>query len=214
MCEEVDVFLAGWWYTDLEFHDSKCRIDSRGSYGGIRSASTYVNYIHAQAKSHTQISSITGTGCDGVIGIGGSQVLDASKLISLIGTNRTSFTSLDEFAEEHAESMRSAQMGSGQSLASLTKDPATLFTVPTGGATGCEVTPRALVYEGENFDPLSFSDMGVSTRLVPSACIVDPDLFDVGQSKLDGRLHNHQSYHYHLTLTHKTNRHGRNGSVS
>ena len=83
----------------------------------------------AQAKSHIQILSITGTGCDGVIGIGGSQVLDASKLISLIGTNRTSFTSLDEFAEEHAESMRSAQMGSGQSLASLTKDPATLFTV-------------------------------------------------------------------------------------
>ena len=130
-------------------------------------------------------------------------MLDASKLISLIGTNRTSFTSLDEFAEEHAESMRSAQMGSGQSLASLTKDPATLFTVPTGGATGCEVTPRALVYEGENFDPLSFSDMteGVSTRLVPSACIVDPDLFDVAQSKLDGRLHNHQSYHYRLTHT-------------
>ena len=142
----------------------------------------------AQAKSHIQILSITGTGCDGVIGIGGSQVLDASKLISLIGTNRTSFTSLDEFAEEHAESMRSAQMGSGQSLASLTKDPATLFTVPTGGATGCEVTPRALVYEGENFDPLSFSDMGVSTRLVPSACIVDPDLFDAAQSELDGRF--------------------------
>ena len=143
-------------------------------------------------------------------------MLDASKLISLIGTNRTSFTSLDEFAEEHAESMRSAQMGSGQSLASLTKDPATLFTVPTGGATGCEVTPRALVYEGENFDPLSFSDMteGVSTRLVPSACIVDPDLFDAAQSELDGRLHIHQSNHYRLTQTHKTNRHSRNGSVS
>ena len=62
--------------------------------------------------------------------------------------------------------------------------------VPTGGATGCEVTPRALVYEGENYDPLSFSDMteGVSTRLVPSACIVDPDLFDAAHSKLDSMV--------------------------
>lgn len=143
-------------------------------------------------------------------------MLDAAKLISLIGTNRTTFTSLDEFAEEHAESMRSAQMGSGKSLASLVKDPATLVMVPTGGATGCEITPRALVYEGENRDPLSFSDMtqDVSTRLVPAAVIVDADLFDDAQFELDGKFsrdnHNHITNFQHT----KPNRYSRNGSFS
>ena len=145
-------------------------------------------------------------------------MLDAAKLISLIGTNRTTFTSLDEFAEEHAESMRSAQMGSGKSLASLMKDPATLVMVPTGGATGCEITPRALVYEGENRDPLSFSDMTqdvVSTRLVPAAVIVDADLFDDAQFEFDGTFLETITITSLIFNTHKKpNRYSRNGSFS
>jgi len=157
--------------------------------GGVQALNFTIPSMHDIAEVLTEGSDLLQrTGCDGVIGIGGSQVLDVAKLISLIGTNRSSFTSLDEFAEENSEAMRAAEMGLGQSLSALGKDPATLVTVPTGGATGCEITPRALVYEGLERTPLSFSDMSRdfdSRRLVPHACIVDPDLFVESESHVD-----------------------------
>ncbi|MEN0053353.1 MAG: iron-containing alcohol dehydrogenase [Mucilaginibacter sp.] len=100
----------------------------------------------------TLLQSFTNQSADVVIGIGGGSVLDVAKLLA-------------------------AQLNNTQTLADITgigllkKRDIKLICVPTTSGTGSEVSPNAILLDGDN------QKKGIiSPYLVPDAVIIDPEL--------------------------------------
>jgi len=95
--------------------------------------------------------------CSLVIALGGGSVIDAGKAIAAMLTNEGELLDYLEV------------IGHGKSLASRT---APFFAIPTTAGTGAEVTANAVLASPEHKVKVSLR----STRLLPWAAVVDPEL--------------------------------------